>query len=324
MKTEILDNYIEVTTGAINWVMLWINHQVTPHVLKWHGITKGEELEQRLSELSTKSIETEIYENSTPTDLRDYALVFCNKLNGKGALFKFKFEDRSFNYEREYIECIDNLLGKATTFTLAPCAEKSNARKIPYWSCPYNFKFRKFRHKRPALITEDEAKAIASCIDNIVTYVYQNSEELIKIFKGLGLKERADNGANAESETNGAEKSVNVQQYIQDSMIGKIYNKCNGLQWEIITLIEFKQLVRIGDGNIAVMKGEKKKTVALFYRMSMLIKDVEERGIWSRNISSILGVDRINKYPVLDEVDSSPNKMFNLFLQEILKLPLRG
>lgn len=167
MKTEILDNYIEVTTEAIKFVNEW----VYPHgslTLKHYGVEVGENIAKRVYELNPKAIKTEIYNNSTAADLKDNALIFANILESDGAIELFKcyqLDNGSwFNYEVAYHERIE-------------------------------------RMQNNGLLTNEEAKAIASCIDNIVTYVYQNTEELVKIFKeDFGLKECADNGADTEKE----------------------------------------------------------------------------------------------------------------------------
>lgn len=146
-------------------------------------------------------------------------------------------------------------------------------------------------------------------------------EEIEKLFKSLSKAVKEDSpDIYKEDEITMIMESLKVPQSnsttinFSSDIINKVYNKCNDKLWSNINKEDFKAMLCTGNIIIEIRKGNKQRVSALFNRLGMLITNNAE---WVKNVEQSLDIDRLNKILKLDNTNSSPNKEFNDFLDEI-------
>ena len=118
----------------------------------------------------------------------------------------------------------------------------------------------------------------------------------------------------ASSENNNSENSNAV---LSQSMLDKVYDKCNGELWQNINKEDFKEMLISGNIDFQIKNGNKQRVKALLNRISFIIVDEKAKSVWVANVERALGVKSLSKIYELDETNSEPNKKFNRFLNSI-------
>lgn len=119
---------------------------------------------------------------------------------------------------------------------------------------------------------------------------------------------------NASPENNNSENSNAV---LSQSMLDKVYGKCNDYLWLNITKKDFEEMIVSGNIGFQIKNGNKQRVMALLNRISFTIADEKAKSVWVANIERTLGVKSLSKIYELDETNSEPNKKFNRFLNDI-------
>lgn len=83
-------------------------------------------------------------------------------------------------------------------------------------------------------------------------------------------------------------QSLQTQYRFDRSIIYKIYNKCNGVQWESITIDQFTNLLNSGGEyqSLTIKKNETNRTKCVFRKVSSCIGDTEDRKTWIEDIKT--------------------------------------
>lgn len=153
----------------------------------------------------------------------------------------------------------------------------------------------------------NEIKEYTEITDRITSLVRDSLRALKRDLGSIGIHTGDANS------TNSGNTNVTIEQHILD----KVYDECNGKLWHDINKEDFKKMLVSGDIGFQIKNGNRQRVVALLNRISFTISDEKAKSAWVANVERALEVERLSRIYELDEMNSEPSKKFNRFLNDI-------